>query len=64
MAAEFARERPDVDVRVVDVAVGPIPDAVILVGTPMYVDDTGRPQVLSLGNPALADLLRHYEGLR
>jgi len=33
---------------------------VILVGTPMYIDDTTAPRVLSLGNPAPADLARHY----
>lgn len=64
LAADFAHERPDVEVHVVDVTRGPLPDGVILVGTPMYVDDTGTPVVLSLGNPPLADLLRHYEGVR
>jgi hypothetical protein len=49
-----------VDVRVVDITHEPVPDGVILVGTPMYIDDTTAPTVISLGNPTPADLVRHY----
>ena len=60
IAAAFGELAPQVDVRVVDVTREPVPDGVILVGTPMYIDDTTEPTVLSLGNPAPAQLARHY----
>ncbi len=60
IAAEFGEQAPHVDVRVVDITHEPVPDGVILVGTPMYIDDTTEPTVLSLGNPAPAELARHY----
>lgn len=60
IAADFDREAAHVDVRILDVSREPVPDGVILVGTPMYIDDTYEPTVLSLGNPAPADLARHY----
>lgn len=60
IAAEFGQAAPHVDVRVVDITHEPVPDGVILIGTPMYIDDTTAPTVISLGNPTPADLARHY----
>ncbi len=60
IAADFGEASPHVQVRVVNISHEPVPDGVILVGTPMYIDDTFAPTVISLGNPTPAELARHY----